>query len=174
MGGWVTIAAMGFTIRPAVPDDFEAVGQITVRAYLGGGHLTEGSTYVQTLADAGRRAAGAELWVAVDDAQGRVLGTVTFAAPGTAFHEIAEAGEADVRMLAVDPNAQGQGVGAALMVRCVERARELGLTAIALSTQPSMRAAHRVYERLGFERVPERDWQPMPGIELLAYRLDLT
>jgi hypothetical protein len=37
-----------------------------------------------------------------------------------------------------------------------------------------MRAAHRVYGRLGFVRVPDRDWQPMPGIDLLVYRLDLT
>jgi len=170
----VTIAAMAFTIRVAVPDDFAAAGEVTVRAYLSGGHLHEGSTYVQTLADASRRAEGAELWVAADDADGRVLGTVTFAAPGTPFHEIAEAGEADVRMLAVDPAAQGQGIGEALMMRCLERARALGLTGVALSTQPSMRAAHRVYERLGFVRAPERDWQPMPGIDLLAYRLDLT
>ena len=44
------------------------------------------------------------------------------------------------------------------------------ITAAALT----MRAAHRVYERLGFVRAPERDWQPMPGIDLLVYRLDLT
>ena len=164
---------MAFTIRRAVPDDFEAVGEITAGAYLAGGHLPEGSTYVQTLLDARRRAEGAELWVAADD-DGKLLGTVTFAPPGTAYHEIAEPGEADVRMLAVEPAAQGQGIGEALMRCCVHRARELGLSGLALSTQPSMRAAHRVYERLGFVRAPERDWQPMPGIELLAYRLDLT
>jgi ribosomal protein S18 acetylase RimI-like enzyme len=55
----------------------------------------------------------------------------------------------------------------------VDRARELGLTGVALSTQPSMGPAHRVYERLGFTRAPERDWQPVPGIRLLAYRLRL-
>ena len=164
---------MALTIRPAEPDDFEAVGEITVRAYLDGGHLAEDSTYVQTLAGARGRAAGAELWVAAAD-DGKVLGTVTFAPPGTAFHEIAKAEEGDVRMLAVDPSAQGRGIGEALMVRCIERARALELVGLALSTQPSMRAAHRVYERLGFVRAPERDWQPMPGIDLLVYRLDLT
>jgi hypothetical protein len=60
------------------------------------------------------------------------------------------------------------------MLRCVERARDLGLSGLALSTQPSMRAAHRIYERMGFVRVPERDWSPAPGITLLAYRLDLN
>jgi hypothetical protein len=36
-----------------------------------------------------------------------------------------------------------------------------------------MTAAHRIYERLGFTRIPERDWSPVPGVDLLAYRLDL-
>ena len=33
--------------------------------------------------------------------------------------------------------------------------------------------AHRLYARLGFVRTPERDWTPMPGVNLLALRLDL-
>ena len=172
--GWVTIEPMALTIRPAGPDDFEAVGEITVRAYLDGGHLPADAEYAGTLADARSRAEGAELWVAVDDADGRVVGSVTFAAPGSEFHEIATADEGDVRMLAVDGTARGRGIGDALMLRCVERARDLGLVALALSTQPSMHAAHRIYERMGFERAPERDWSPAPGITLLAYRLDLS
>ena len=34
-----------------------------------------------------------------------------------------------------------------------------------------MRAAHRIYERVGFERAPERDWSPVPGVELLAFAI---
>ncbi|MDV3223334.1 GNAT family N-acetyltransferase, partial [Intrasporangium sp.] len=155
-------------------DDLDAVGRLTVRAYLDEGHLPPEAVYAETLADARSRAEGAELWVAVDDAGGRVLGSVTFAAPGSVYAEIAASDEADIRMLAVDSSARGRGIGEALMLRCVERARDLGLVALALSTQPSMRAAHRIYERLGFERAPERDWEPTPGISLLAYRLDLA
>lgn len=164
---------MSFSIRRAAPEDYEVVGALTVRAYLDEGHLPADAEYAGTLADARARAEGAELWVAVDDADGRVVGSVTFAAPGSDFHEIATADEGDVRMLAVAGTARGRGIGDALMHRCVERARDLGLVALALSTQPSMRAAHRIYERMGFERAPERDWSPAPGITLLAYRLDL-
>mgnify|MGYP004634202519 FL=1 len=32
-----------------------------------------------------------------------------------------------------------------------------------------MTAAQRLYQRLGFTRLPERDWQPAPGIDLLVY-----
>ena len=38
----------------------------------------------------------------------------------------------------------------------------------------SMRAAHAVYRRAGFERAPERDWSPVPGVELLAFTLRLA
>jgi ribosomal protein S18 acetylase RimI-like enzyme len=42
-----------------------------------------------------------------------------------------------------------------------------------LSTSTAMTTAHRLYERLGFVRLPERDWSPVPGVHLLAYVLDL-
>jgi hypothetical protein len=28
-----------------------------------------------------------------------------------------------------------------------------------------------VYERLGFRRTPERDWEPVPGTRLMVYAL---
>ena len=37
-----------------------------------------------------------------------------------------------------------------------------------------MHAAHRLYERRGYARDPERDWMPEPDFTLLAYRLQLT
>jgi ribosomal protein S18 acetylase RimI-like enzyme len=111
--------------------------------------------------------------VAVGSADGTVLGTVTLAAPGSSFNEVSEPGEAEVRMLAVSPESQGGGVGEALMRQCVVRARELGLRALALSTQPGMHAAHRIYERMGFVRTPDRDWSPLPGVDLITYRLEL-
>ena len=36
---------------------------------------------------------------------------------------------------------------------------------------PVMRAAHRLYERAGFARAPERDWSPVAGVELLAFAI---
>ncbi|MER6536894.1 hypothetical protein ABT215_24450, partial [Streptomyces sp900105755] len=51
-----------------------------------------------------------------------------------------------------------------------------GCTAVVLSTQPTMHTAHRLYERLGFVRTPDRDWNPLPepaDITLLTYELTL-
>lgn len=165
---------MTFAIRRAEPADLEKVGRLTLRAYVDGGHLHPDSDYGATLSDAWSRARDAELWVAVRSEDGRLLGSITFAPPGSPFNEVSDAGEGEVRMLAASPQASGMGVGDALVRHCVARARELGLRALTLSTQPSMAAAHRIYERVGFVRTPDKDWDPIPSVHLLTYRLELT
>jgi ribosomal protein S18 acetylase RimI-like enzyme len=40
---------------------------------------------------------------------------------------------------------------------------------LVLSTKPVMVAAQRLYTRVGFERMPERDWEYAPGRGLLAF-----
>lgn len=164
---------MSFSVRRAVPADFDVVGEITARSYVEDGHLPPGIDYIDTLRDAATRAREAELWVAVEDGSGQLLGSVTFAAPGTSYAEVSADDEGEFRMLAVDHAARGQGVGEALVRLCIDRARELGLSGLSMSTQPSMTPAHRVYERLGFVRLPERDWEPRPGVSLIAYHLAL-
>uniref|UniRef100_UPI0035653628 GNAT family N-acetyltransferase n=1 Tax=Nocardioides sp. TaxID=35761 RepID=UPI0035653628 len=62
----------------------------------------------------------------------------------------------------------------ALVRHVLDRAREAGSSRVVLSTLAEMSAAHRLYERLGFRRAPERDWSPREGIDLVAYLLDLT
>jgi ribosomal protein S18 acetylase RimI-like enzyme len=47
-------------------------------------------------------------------------------------------------------------------------ARARCATAIVLSTQPSMRAAHRLYSEAGFRRAPARDWKRPDGREYWA------
>jgi len=46
-------------------------------------------------------------------------------------------------------------------------------TALALCSLEAMAPAHRIYERMGFARAPERDWQPVPGLTLVSYLLQL-
>ncbi len=165
----------GILIRPAEPHEYAEVGEITAHAYLDDGFLEGGAKdlYLNVLRDAAARAAKAELLVAVDRAD-VLLGTVTYAPQGSPLQDIAVPGEAEFRTLAVDRRARGRGVGEALVQGCVARARaEEGVVRLVLSTQTTMRAAHRVYERLGFVRAPERDWEPVPGLPLLAYELAL-
>src|SRR4051795_8810355 len=145
-------------IRPARAPEFPAVADVCEAAY--GPHLQPNGHYRAVLRDVARRASAAEVLVAAE--HGRVLGTVTFVADGGPLGEIAGPDEAEFRMLAVDPAAQGRGVGLALMREVLERSA--GRRAIVCSSLPSMRAAHRLYDRLGFTRVPERDWSPVAGV----------
>ena len=46
-------------------------------------------------------------------------------------------------------------------------------TVLTLHTIEIMEAAMRLYERLGFVRAPELDFQPAPGVIIKGYRLGL-
>jgi ribosomal protein S18 acetylase RimI-like enzyme len=171
-------------IRPARAEELAAAGEVTVAAYTSAGYLDPASPYVAELRDAATRAAAATLLVAVEGegapepgaspASGAaVLGTVTFCLAGTPYAEVAVPGEAEFRMLAVDPRARGRGTGGALVRRCVELAEQAGASALTLCSMETMLPAQRIYRRLGFRRAPERDWEPTPGLRLVAFRLPL-
>jgi ribosomal protein S18 acetylase RimI-like enzyme len=162
------------TIRPAREEDLPAIGEVTFEAYRADGFLAGGEDgpYAKQLADARPRYEEAELLVAVDES-GTVLGTVTIAPPGSAWREIGQDSELEFRMLAVSPAARGRGLGEAMTRRVLDRAAELGSTAVVLSSSKAMTAAHRLYERLGFRRTPDLDWSPRPDVPLITYRLDL-
>ncbi|MGW7684661.1 GNAT family N-acetyltransferase [Kribbella sp. NPDC054772] len=156
-------------IRLARQDEYDAVGELTVAAYTHDG-LVRGD-YAMTLRAAADRAAKAELWVAADE--DGLLGTVTYCPVGSVYREIGRDDEGEFRMLGVAGRARGQGIGRALTERCIERTREQGLRRIVMSSANYMATAHRIYERLGFTRIPERDWAPIPGVDLYAFALDL-
>ncbi|MDA0165346.1 GNAT family N-acetyltransferase [Solirubrobacter ginsenosidimutans] len=154
-------------IRVATEAEFDAVGDLCVAAYAP--FLSQAGNYADVLRDAAARAHAAELLVAVDAEQ--LLGTVTFVPDGGPLGEIATDDETEFRMLAVSPAAQGRGVGTELLRRVVEETASRGRAGVVCSSQPAMRAAHRIYERLGFTRDPQRDWSPLPGVDLLAFAL---
>ncbi|MEV0428331.1 GNAT family N-acetyltransferase [Micromonospora sp. NPDC050495] len=161
-------------VRRAEPADHPAVARLTVAAYEADGQLKGENGYGTVLADVATRAETGEVLVAVDEATGEVLGAVTFVLAGTPYAELSGPGEAEFRMLAVDPAAQGRGAGSVLVRACVARATELGCSAVVICVRSGMAAAaHRLYERLGFVRLPEKDWSPLPGVDLLGLRLEL-
>ena len=160
----------GFAIRPIDPEEFETLGDLTVAAYQGNDdHL--GDDYTRELRDVPRRAAVCPVLVAVR-ADGSLLGGVAYVPDRTnPLSELEHDGEAGIRMLAVDPAAQGLGVGRALAVACIERARTEGRTGVALYVRPGNLPAQRLYASLGFGRDPARDWEYERGHVLLAFQL---
>lgn len=159
-------------VRRAGEDELAAVGRLTVDAYGADGHITPDDPYAEELADAAARHQHAVLLVAVEDEH--LVGTVTVVPADSPLVEMCRPGEAEVRMLAVDAAARGRGVGEVLARACIDVGRDRGCERVILSSGTWMGAAHRLYERLGFTRVPERDWSPREDVRLLAYELPLT
>jgi GNAT superfamily N-acetyltransferase len=167
----------GLRIRGARSDDRGAIEAVTLAAYQQYAALMPAhwEGYRQNiLATLGAAQPDAQI---VAEEEGRVVGTVllypvgsVMARPGGGSITLAEP---EVRLLAVAPEARGQGVGVTLMHECIRRARQSGAMALTLHTTDIMQAAMRLYERLGFRRAPELDIQLAPGVTIKGYRLGL-
>jgi len=157
--------------REARPEEYEAIGELTVAAYAIYSEIRADEGYVRDLRDVTSRSRTCPIYAAVD-ADGRVLGGAMYVpGPGNPHAEVERDGEAGIRMLAVAPEAQGKGAGRALVDALIARARGEGRRGMALMTLDSMAKAHRLYETAGFQRDPERDWEIEPGLFLRCFAL---
>lgn len=164
-------------IRDARDADREILQSVTLSAYeqyariMGENWKFYRKNILDTLADV----KPAEQIVAENDRG--IIGTVLLYPAGTQVH--GPDGKSiglqvpEVRLLAVLPTARGQGVGVALMQECIRRARQSGAAALGLHTTDMMNVAMRMYENMGFMRVPALDLSPAEGIIVKGYRIDL-
>jgi ribosomal protein S18 acetylase RimI-like enzyme len=162
----------GVLIRDAHPDEYSEIGDIRVGAYLADGFLSPDSGYAPRLRELGTDGLDPVL-VAVDD-HGTLIGTVMLQVWPQGGGVVKGPDEAEIRALAVRPEARGAGVGRALLAAVIDRAARLDVQHLVLLTQPEMKAAHHLYDTAGFSRLPERDWSPEPDVRLLAYSMRLA
>lgn len=117
---------------------------------------------------------GAELLIAEEG--GRILGSVAlFPAKTDAYQGFVKVQEyPEIRMLAIMPDARKKGVGSALIKDCIARTKGNDAKYIGLHTGEFMKGAMRLYEKIGFRRVPELDFVPADdGIVVKAYRYQI-
>lgn len=107
----------------------------------------------------------------VADRNGTLVGAVTFYRDGSGYGDGWPSGWGALRLLAVAPLARGFGIGRALTAECVRRAESGGCSAIGLHTTTFMEDARRLYEGMGFQRVPELDFEFAPDFPVMGYLL---
>jgi GNAT superfamily N-acetyltransferase len=158
-------------IRDVRPGEYATVGELVVDVYAS--IIPDLDGYADELRDvAGRIGAGVFVWVAEID--GALAGTVSYVPGLGPYAEFSDPRGAGIRMLAVLPGFQGRGVGEALVRACLDRARADGRKRVYLDTTEWMDAAQRLYLRIGFERAPQLDWEPAPGLTLFKYVYDVA
>nr|WP_231637177.1 GNAT family N-acetyltransferase [Microbacterium sp. No. 7] len=165
---------VALVVRTATPEEHDRVGELTFRGFGHDETSRPDPAREALLRDAAARAAEGDLLVAADGATGALVGTASLLRPGSRLNRQARDGEAELRLLAVLPHARRSGAGWALMTEAIARARAWGVPALVLDTGPTNHASQRLYDRLGFVRVPERETQPaLRGGFLAVFRHDL-
>jgi len=165
-------------IREVRPEEYPEAGRVTALAYLEfvppGPGWDDWQGYLSEIGDVAGRVDRTVVLAAVEG--GRILGTATIEVDRTLGDDDVElpSDAASLRMLGVNPEARGKGVGRALVEACIERARAAGKRTMLLRTVGRMVAAQRLYASMGFERDPDRDLSFEDGGGLLAFRLDIS
>jgi ribosomal protein S18 acetylase RimI-like enzyme len=166
MPGRPSLLQQGVIVRDARPDELALIGDLRIAAYRADGFVSATSEYIPTLRALGADGEG-EVLAAVDN--GQVVGTVMLQHWPHAGEVVRGPGEAEIRALAVRPEARGRGIGDALLTAVTDLAVRRGVRHLVLFTLPDMSVAQHMYTKAAFRRLPDRDLSLAPGLVLLAF-----
>ena len=165
-------AGTDLIVRDVRAEEYAEVGRVLTEAYAA---KVSNQAYLAEVADVGTRASepGGRTLVAISRPDDQLLGSCVVTQPGSRLLDLVRPGESGLRFLATAPSARRRGAGRALLAEAIARARLAGSRALVLGTMSDMTNAQRLYESIGFRRIPERDEILPSGSRLLVYRLDL-
>lgn len=133
-------------IRPAGPDDLDAVRRIARTAYAS--YVPRiGREPAPMVADFAASIAAGQVWVAGAPVAGFVVAYPRDEPGGDHWH---------LENVAVDPAAQGTGLGGALIAHVEALARAAGARAVELYTNAQMTENRSLYPRLGYAETGRR------------------
>ena len=168
---------LGLSIRDARADERDSIRDLTLAAYEEYGVQPFWAGYRRALLATLDAEEGSVERIVAERA-GTLVGSVWLYPPQAKAYVHGPASASwrspELRLMAVAPSARGQGIGAALLHECERRARHSGATTLGLHTHDAMQAAVRLYERAGFVRAPDLDFQPPVGVLVKGYRLSLS
>ena len=165
-------------IRNARPEEFSEIGELMVNVYSRLERFPkphEQPAYYNMLRNIGEllKKPGSELLVAVSP-EGKITGAVvyfsdmrSYGSGGTATSETNAAG---FRLLAVDPETRGLGIGKLLTNECIRKAKDAGLSQVIIHSTKAMETAWKMYEKLGFRRSEDLDFM-QENLAVFGFRL---
>jgi GNAT superfamily N-acetyltransferase len=161
---------MSVLVRDFRSDDANAVNRVALAAWdQYRGLFSDWPRLEKFFANASSLATKSELLVA--EHNDSIVGCVGYVSPHRDREDIFDSPWSIIRMLSVDPEARGKGIGRRLSEACIERARRDGASIIGLHTSPVMTVALPMYLRLGFVR--HRDIPDRNGLPYAVYTLTL-
>ena len=147
------------SVRAAVPADYPAIRDVVIAAYRQYAGLLERdifSPYLADLLDVDTHARFGHLFVV--EAGERVCAYAAWYPDASVRWFPWPAGWATGRALAVHPDARGNGAAHALFAVGEDLARRAGAPVLAFHTHSYMTGAIAMYERMGYRRAPEFDF----------------
>jgi len=147
------------SVRAAVPADYPAIRDVVIAAYRQYADLLERdifSPYLADLLDVDTHARFGHLFVV--EAGERVCAYAAWYPDASVRWFPWPAGWATGRALAVHPDARGNGAAHALLAAGEHLALQAGAPVLAFHTHSYMTGAIALYERMGYRRAPEFDF----------------
>lgn len=170
-----------YTIRNAFSSEFEEIGKLLISVYSqldGFPKEKDQPNYYKMLANIGdfTNYPETELIVALDN-NNTILGAVVYfndmkyyGSGGIATQEQNSAG---FRLLGVDTNARGKGIGKLLTQECIQKTISNKRQQLIIHSTLAMKTAWQMYENLGFKRSEDLDF--MQGeLAVFGFRLKTT
>ena len=146
------------TVRPwDASDDLSELTKLLHRAYapLAAANMRYVATH-QTDKTTLHRIGKGTCFVAEED--GVILGTVCYYRTGKGHPHYEQPHVAQFSQFAVEPDAQGRGIGKLLLERVAQSARDDGATELALDTSEHAEHLIALYKKWGYRVVGEADW----------------
>jgi GNAT superfamily N-acetyltransferase len=169
-----------YIVREAVPNEFPEIGELMVMVYSqlkGFPTNEEQSDYYKMLANIGSltKNPGTKLLIAVSS-NGKIGGGVVYFGDikyyGSGGTAIKEKNAAGFRLLAVDPDTRGKGLGKLLTEACIQLAKDEKQNQLIIHTTEAMQVAWKMYEKMGFNRSKDLDFM-QEELPVFGFRLFL-
>jgi ribosomal protein S18 acetylase RimI-like enzyme len=132
------------------------ISELLSQVYVDGGFTAP--EVADSLFEPGAVRARGKIIVAREKKSLKFAGMVIVVPPDSPASRLAQDREAEMHLLGVKSEYRGKGLGRALVVAALHDAKQGGYAKMLLWTQPTMHAAHRLYEAFGFVRTPGLDF----------------